>query len=257
MGTCMTASFDFGYPWWLSYGHLALAGGAGSLLLLGSFRRWSKWPLVVIGLLTLWAASVFLFIRFGFNLNSVPALPTQSFLKSGGGKVLDLGAGTGRSSIMVLAARPNTTLVALDLFGESFDQHFGHDATPQQRLLDNLKAAGVDQRASVVTSDMRKLPFGDATFDGVVSSYAIDHLRRDGVKQTLAETFRVLKPGGEFLMVIVNGSDPWLHYAFGPLLAHGGFRGEDWWHTTVEQSGLHVREQGTTPASFFILANRP
>ena len=35
------------------------------------------------------------------------------------GRVLDLGAGTGRSSIMVLTERPQATLVASDLFGPS------------------------------------------------------------------------------------------------------------------------------------------
>ena len=252
----MITSLDFGYPWWLGYGHLAVAAALAALLLLGYWRNWSKWPLILLGVITLWAGSVFLLIRFGVNINSVAAMPTENFLRSGTGRVLDLGAGTGRSSIMLLSARPKATLVALDLFGESFDNHFGHGETPQQRLLANLKEAGVDDRASIVTSDMRKLPFENATFDGIVSCYAVDHLGRDGVKQTLAEASRVLKPGGEFLMVIVNGKDPWMRFAFGPLLAHGGFRGAPWWEGAVKDAGLTVAETGTVPASFYILARR-
>jgi hypothetical protein len=38
-------------------------------------------------------------------------------------------------------------LVALDLFGDSFQRHFGPGDTPQQRLLANLKAAGVGASA--------------------------------------------------------------------------------------------------------------
>lgn len=254
--TNMTASLDFGYPWWLSYGHLALAAAIGSLLLWGFFRKWPQWSLLVLGTLTLWAASAFLLVRFGLNINSVPALPTKKFLRTGTGKVLDLGAGTGRSSIMLLWARPQATLVALDLFGESFDRHFGHSDTPQQRLLANLKAAGVDQRASIITSDMRQLPFGEATFDGIVSSYAVDHLGRNGVKQALAEAARVLKPGGELLLVIINGHDPWMRFAFGPLLAHGGFRGAAWWEARMQEAGLRVTETGTVPASFYFVARR-
>ena len=49
------------------------------------------------------------------------------------GVVLDLGAGTGRSSIMVLLERPGVTLVASDLFGASFNQHFGSGQRPQDR----------------------------------------------------------------------------------------------------------------------------
>src|SRR5258708_18599618 len=117
---------DFGYPWWLSYGHLVLAVPSALLLFLGYRLHWSRWLMVLLGGLTLWSTSVFLLIRFGMDVNGLASLPTQSFLRSGTGRVLDLGAGTGRSSIMVLTARPQARLVALDLFGDSFDTHFGH-----------------------------------------------------------------------------------------------------------------------------------
>ena len=42
---------------------------------------------------------------------------------------------------------------------------------------------------------MRELPFGNAEFDAVVSSYAIDHLRRAERPKAIAEIARVLKPG--------------------------------------------------------------
>src|SRR5438876_1746588 len=154
-----TAHLNFDYPWWLSYGHLPIVLGAVSILLLGYKRKWSKWPMLFLGVLVLWSSAAFLVARFIFDINSPPALPTQSFLRSGAGRVLDMGAGTGRSSIMVLESRPQATLVALDLFGESFERHFGHSESPQQRLLANLKAAGVEQRATIQTGDMRELPF--------------------------------------------------------------------------------------------------
>src|SRR5205823_5660566 len=149
-----TARFDFGYPWWLSYGHLAVAAAVIAVLLVGYSRKWSRWPMLALGLIGLWASSVFILIRFGFDINSRADMPTQSFLRSGGGRVLDLGAGTGRSSIMVLGSRPGATLVALDLFGDSFKNHFGSGESPQERLLRNLKAAGVEKRASIETADM-------------------------------------------------------------------------------------------------------
>jgi SAM-dependent methyltransferase len=251
-----TAALDFGYPWWLSYGHLALGAAGVAVVLFGWWRKWSKWALVAPGVIAVWALSVFVLIRLGMNINAVPAMPTENFLRSGSGKVLDLGAGTGRSSIMLLSARPHATLVALDLFGESFDRHFGRTETPQQRLMANLKAAGVDGRASIVTSDMRKTPFADGAFDGIISSYAVDHLDREGIRQTLSEAKRVLKPGGEFLLVIVNGKDPWLHFAFGPLLAHGGFRGTGWWESQMRDAGFQVAETGTVPASFYMVGRR-
>jgi SAM-dependent methyltransferase len=250
------AHLNFGYPWWLSYGHLIVLVPAVALLLLGYARKWSKWPLVLLGLLVLWSGAAFVLTRFVFNFNGRAAsLPTQSFLRSGAGRVLDMGAGTGRSSIMVLESRPQATLVALDLFADSFEQHFGHSESPQGRLLANLKAAGVEQRATIQTGDMRELPFEPATFDAVVSAYAIDHLNRQGINQALAEAARVVKPGGDFLLILI-AKEPWAQFAFGPLLMHGGPRGPAWWTTRVQEAGFQVLEEGTRPATLYLLARR-
>jgi tRNA1(Val) A37 N6-methylase TrmN6 len=73
--------------------------------------------------------------------------------------VFDMGAGAGRSAIMVLEARPQTTVVALDLCGDSYEHHVGAGVSPQSRLTANLKAAGLEQRAAIQTGDMRRLPF--------------------------------------------------------------------------------------------------
>ncbi len=250
-----TASIDFGYPWWLSYGHLPVLAAAVSMLLLGYARKWSRWPMLFLGAFTLWSGAALLVERFVIDLNGRPALPTQAFFLSGAGRVLDIGAGTGRSSIMVLQSRPQATLVALDLFGESFQQHFGRSETPQQRLLANLRAAGVDQRATITTADMRKLPFEPAAFDAIVSAYAIDHLNRQGTDQALAEAARVLKPGGDFLLAVI-ANEKWAKFAFGPLLSHGGTRGADWWTTHVQKAGFQILEEGTRPLTFYVLARR-
>ena len=157
---------------------------------------------------------------------------------------------------MVLRERPQATLVASDLFGASFDQHFGHGDSPQDRLLANLKAAGVERRTTIETADMRKLPFEDASFDAAVSAYAMDHLNRDGSKLALMEAARVVKPGGDFLLILVE-NDNWAKFAFGPLLSHGGTRGAAWWKSSVKQAGFDILEEGTQPVTSFILARRP
>ena len=251
----LTAQLDFGYPWWLSYGHLAVFAVAAAGLLLGYSRKWSRWPMILIGVLALWSATVFLLVYFGLDINGRASLPTQNFLASGSGRVLDLGAGTGRSSIMVLTSRPQATLVASDLFGDSFNSHFGPGESPQQRLLKNLKAAGVDQRATIETADMRKLPFEAASFDAIVSAYAVDHLSREGIQQALAEAARVLKPGGEFLLILVS-NDRWVKFAFGPALSHGGTRGSVWWSARLKEAGFQVQEEGTSPAMLYFLLRR-
>ena len=165
----MQAELDFGYPWWLSYGHVVVVAIAALLLALGYARKWSRAPMLLLCVIAVWAVAALVVARFVMDINGRAALPTQSFLRSGTGRVLDMGAGTGRSSIMVLEARPQTTLIALDLFGESYERHFGTGASPQERLLANLKAAGVERRATIQTGDMRELPFGPAAFDAIVS----------------------------------------------------------------------------------------
>ena len=255
MPVSANAHLNFGYPWWLSYGHLPIVACALALLLLGYARKWSKWPMLLLGILVLWSSAAFVVARFTLDINGRASMPTQNFFRSGTGRVLDLGAGTGRSSIMVLEARPQATLVALDLFGDSFEHHFGPGESPQERLLQNLKAAGVAERASITTADMRKLPFEPATFDAIVSAYAVDHLNRDGITQALAEAARVVKPGGDFLLILV-GKEPWVQFAFGPLIMHSGARGPAWWATRLQDAGFQILEQGTRPGTLYLLARR-
>jgi SAM-dependent methyltransferase len=246
---------DFAYPWWLTYGHLPVMAAAFALVLLAVARKWSTWSMLLLCLLALWSTAAFLTQRFILNINAVPALPTQSYLRSGTGRVLDLGAGTGRSSIMVLAARPRTTLVALDLFGRSFEQHFGPSPDPRQKLLANLEAAGVAQRVTIETADVRQLPFAPAAFDAIVSAYTIDHLDRQGSDQSLAEAARVLKPGGDFLLMLI-ANEAWGKLIFGPLLAHSGLRNEAWWTVHLQNAGFQVVESGHRPLTLYLLARR-
>ena len=248
-------SLDFGYPWWLNYGHLAVFGVLLLAVFIARSMGASRWIVLSLGALALWAGSVALLVFF-FGINNVPPLPTQAFLSSGSGRVLDLGAGTGRSSIMVLKARPQATLVASDLFGDSFSQHFGPGERPQDRLLANLKAAGVDGRATIETADMLKLPFPDQSFDALVSAYAMDHLGRKNSPTALAEARRVLKPGGDFLLILI-ANDWWAKFAFGPMLSHGGTYGAAWWRAAATAAGFDVREEGTQPVTtFFLLTAR-
>ncbi|MFN7934777.1 MAG: class I SAM-dependent methyltransferase [Bryobacteraceae bacterium] len=248
------ASLDFGYPWWLSYGHLVILIPAVAALAAGLRFRWPRWLVVLLGVTTIWSVAAMGALNY-VGINSRGALPTANFFRAGEGKVLDIGAGTGRSSIMLLEARPKATLIALDQFGESFEHHFGHGPTPQERLQANLNAAGVANRASITTSDMRKLPFDDASFDAIISAYAVDHLPREGVKQALAEAHRVLKPGSEFLLMLVH-NDRWIKFAFGPALSHGGTRNKLWWNERLKEAGFQIAEEGTAPATLYFLLRR-
>lgn len=86
-----------------------------------------------------------------------------------GGRVLDLGAGTGAANA-ILEPRE---IVALD---------------PAPEML------ALDGAAGRVVAVGEQLPFGDGSFDAVFSAFVFRNL--DSVDVTMAEVARVLRPGG-------------------------------------------------------------
>jgi len=182
-------------------------------------------------------------------------MPTPRFLASGEGRVLDAGAGSGRATLMVLLARPAARVTALDIFSADYGMS---DNTPD-RLRTNVRAAGAESRLEVQAGDMRAMPFGDATFDAAVSAFAIDHLNRPDRQKTYAEMRRVIRPGGEFLLLVIN-NDAWIRFTL-PLLVHHGYFGPrtnlDRWRTEVTQAGFDMVEQGTQPGTLYLMMRTP
>jgi SAM-dependent methyltransferase len=101
------------------------------------------------------------------------------------------------------------------------------------------------------------LSFDDGAFDAIVSTYAIDHLDREGIMSALAEAARVLKPGGTFLLMVING-DGWLAFMYGPLAHMHGFRdARDAWDARLERAGFEVAERGRLPGTAYYLVRKP
>jgi len=63
---------------------------------------------------------------------------------------------------------------------------------------------------SFTQGDMLALDFPDASLSGIVSFYALIHLKRDQVSRALKEIFRVLEPAGR-LLVSFHGGEGELH----------------------------------------------
>ena len=248
------ASFDFGYEWYLHYSHLLVGTICGLLALLVWRLRWSRVVTIILAAGALWGLTGAWIIRDKINLNSPDRMPTQSFLPSGTGRVLDLGAGSGRTTLMVLEARPQARVVSLDKFA----QGFGIEPNTPQQLRSNLRAAGVDSQVDISEADMRKIPYDAESFDAAVSAFAMDHLGRQAFDETLAEVTRVLRPGGQLLFMTIN-RDIWVRIAFPFLHGHGYFGKEpapDRWRRALTSTGLEVVEMGTQPATLYILCRK-
>jgi len=244
--------YDFGYSWPWSYGHLVAAGVFVAFGALAMLRGWSKWTLVLSALATLWALAAF--VAFDAVLHRPAELPTPRFLESGRGRVLDGGSGSGRATLMVLLARPQASVVALDLFADGY----GIDGNEPARLRANARAAGAENRLEIRKGDLRELPFEAGSFDAAVSSFAIDHLGKKGSQKSIAEMARVLRPGGQFLLMVLN-TDGYVKFAY-PLIhfhmyyGHGG--SAERWRTALAAAGFDVVEQGTQPATQYFLAEK-
>ena len=248
-------SFDFGYTWVWTHGHLVPLAAFAALFAVAVWRRWSRWLAGVCAALALWGAAGFVITQHVLGANQPLDLPTASFLRAGTGRVLDLGAGSGRSTLMVLQARPEAHVTAVDIYRG----YFGIDDNTPARLMANARVAGVDGRLDVKTADIRALPFADSSYDAAVSAFVIDHLDREGVTTSLKEASRVLRPGGEFLLIVLN-VDAWIKVAYPLPHGHGYFShspAANRWTSALEGAGFEVVEQGTRPALLYVLGRRP
>ena len=116
-------------------------------------------------------------------LEMITTIPAASLVKfagvRAGQRVLDVGCGTG--VVAITAARMGAKVNALDLTPELLER---------ARQNGRLAEADVDWREG----DAENLPFGDATFDVVLSQFG--HMFAPRPTVAVAEMLRVLKPGG-------------------------------------------------------------
>ena len=106
-----------------------------------------------------------------------------------GGVVLDVGCGVGRHVLYL---------------GKRGFQVAGVDISPSGV---KTAQAACAERGFVLdgqVSDMTTLPWLDKSFDAALSTSTIHHQLRAAIVQTLAEVWRVLKPGGVFLVDFPN-----------------------------------------------------
>ena len=119
---------------------------------------------------------------------------THAFPNEGALRTLDLGAGTGSTSLAVLRAHPNAQLVLVD-------ENPGMLAVAE----DALPVANVER---IVVADLSD-PLPEGPFDLVVSALAIHHLDGPAKQALFAGVHARLRVGGRFVMAdVVIPDDP-------------------------------------------------
>lgn len=117
--------------------------------------------------------------------------------------VLDVGCGHGLMLLGAAKRLKTGQAVGIDLWQREDQAGNSPEAT-----MENARLEGVADRVELKDGDARKLPFGDRTFDVILSSWALHNIYdREGRALAVREIARVLKPAGRAALVDIRHAD--------------------------------------------------
>ena len=160
------------------------------------------------GWLSSWSAKVYetstetLFLGRQDAMQRGTLVPLGKFLKSSqfgvdgaGARVLEVAAGTGRFATFVRDSYPKVDMTVTDL-----SPYYLEEARENGAYWESLQSTGTAGRASYVQANAEKLPFADASYDAVACVYLFHELPAEAQEAAFREAFRVLKPGGVYVV---------------------------------------------------------
>jgi phosphatidylethanolamine/phosphatidyl-N-methylethanolamine N-methyltransferase len=156
-----------------------------------------------------------------------------------GGRILEVGVGTGLS---LPDYAPSNRLIGVDL-----------SAPMLRKAKARVSAQRLGNVDGLAVMDAQRLGFHDAVFDVVVAQYVITAV--PDPEATLDEFARVIKPGGEIILVNHLGAERGLRAAgeqlFAPLARQLGWRPEFRWERIAKwvarHGGVKVLERRPMP----------
>jgi len=187
------------------------AGGIGSALvasvvmLIGLAHAW-QWillALVVVGsAYALGLGHLMLYCSKFYKIRNRERL-LDTIQWTGSETALDVGCGSGLMLIGVANRTPSGRSIGIDLWAAK-DQ----SRNRQETTVENARRERVSDRVEVKTGDMRNLPFDDASFDVIVSHWAVHNVPSEADRRlALGEMTRVLKLGGQVLIADITNQD--------------------------------------------------
>ena len=156
-----------------------------------------------------------------------------------GGRILEVGVGTG---ISLPDYAPSNRLTGVDI------------SVPMlKKARERVAARGLKNVDALAVMDAARLGFADASFDVVVAQYVITAVPQP--EATLDEFARVLKPGGEIVLVSRVGAEAGLRKAlekwFAPAARKLGWRTEfsfqRYAHWAAGHHGMRLVERRAMP----------
>lgn len=139
-------------------------------------------------------------------------------------KILDLGSGAGRHS--VLFAKNDFDVTAFDISENGLE-------------ILHKKAQDFNLNIKAIKGNMTRLPFGSQTFDFILAYNSIYHTDYEGVIRTVYEMKRILKDNGEAFITMLSKDDASYKENFDNLISENTFRkkeedGSYWPHFFVD-----------------------
>ena len=109
---------------------------------------------------------------------------------------------------------------------------YGLDLAPNMaaHTLRVARKACPEAEAHCGAVDVRNLPFRSASFDAVMCCYLLELLSQEDIRLTLREIRRVLRPGGNFSLVVIGQNVK----MFNRMYTLGGSLVPDFWGRPVE-----------------------
>lgn len=107
-------------------------------------------------------------------------------------KIIDIGAGVGRHSI---------------LFAKNGYQVTSFDSSESGLQIINERAKEEEISVKTICGDMRIMPFRDCEFDAVLAFHSIYHASQEDLPIIINELYRIVKHDGEVLVTMLSKDD--------------------------------------------------